>query len=129
MAPGYKHPDRGREYVEEEPWTAELIAQAPVYDPAWLPDERKEERKAKSASERERQYQFDDENEFVAVHVQNIAVPPDKRRRQAEVYLTAVAGTPQGTGADRACMALTMRLLWGFALAPSVDSDLLYEWG
>jgi hypothetical protein len=51
MAPGSKHPNTGREYVEEKPWTAELIAQAPLYDPNWLPDERK----AKSASEGERQ--------------------------------------------------------------------------
>jgi hypothetical protein len=94
-----EHPDTGREYVEEETWTAELIAQAPLYDPDWLPVEHKEEeRKAKSASEGERQYQFDDEDEFVAQHFHNIAVPPDERRRQAEVYLTAVPGTTQGTG-------------------------------
>jgi hypothetical protein len=130
MPPGAKHPDAGREFVEAEPWTAELIAQAPLYDPTWPPDERKEEeRKAKSASEGERQYQFDDEDEFVAQHFHNIAVPPDERRRQVEVYLTAVPGTTQGTGDERACIALTMRLLWGFALAPSVVSDLLYEWG
>src|SRR5262249_21799748 len=44
-------------------------------------------------------------------------------------YLTAVPGAVQGTGADRQCCSLAMRLLWGFALPPAEVYGLLYDWG
>jgi hypothetical protein len=40
LIPGSIHPTTGAVYKELAPLTPELIASLPVYDPAWLPDER-----------------------------------------------------------------------------------------
>jgi replicative DNA helicase len=44
-------------------------------------------------------------------------------------YLAHVPGTVQGTGADRQCAGLTLRIMYGFALPPSRTFHLLQGWG
>jgi hypothetical protein len=127
-APGSIH-CTGAIYTEVTPWTAELIATAPIYDPAWLPYERSEkDKKERQTSDKTYDFELDDED-FVAEHFQHIKWPLEDRRRQADRYLYSVPGAVQGEGADNQCCSLTMRLLYGFALPAKIVFELLHEWG
>ena len=61
--------------------------------------------------------------------ISEVEVSVAERERQARIYLEAVPGTQEGTGADRSCTALTMRLLYGFALPADTVLEMLAEWG
>ncbi|MHB0960087.1 MAG: phage/plasmid primase, P4 family [Pirellulaceae bacterium] len=124
IAPGSIHPATGNMYREEIPWTLELLTQCPVYDPAWLPCEHAAKVRTVRVF-RGVATETDDHDEQIA----QVEVPLTERERQARVYLDSVPGTQEGTGADRSCTALTMRLLHGFALAADSVQEMLAEWG
>jgi hypothetical protein len=128
LIPGSIHPKTGAVYKELAPLTPELIASLPVYDPSWLPDERQQGQEPRPGPVRVEDYDFEDDD-FLEENFEDITVSVDDRQRQAQAYINKVPGTTQGDGADRDCYSLTMRLLWGFALPPSVAFELLYEWG
>ena len=126
VCPGSIHPRTGTLYKEETPWTLDLLMQAPVYDPAWLPCDRA----IKATSSRSSlpvPKQIEDTGHDV--RITDVETPVAERERQARVYLDAVPGTQQGTGADRNCTALTMKLLYGFALPTDTVLKMLAEWG
>jgi P4 family phage/plasmid primase-like protien len=126
MAPGSVHPKTGKLYREETPWTLELLEQCPVYDPSWLPCERASTAKRpRSSAAMPREIDDFDHNDRIA----DVDVPVAERERQAKVYLEHVPGTQEGTGADRSCTSLTMRLLYGFALPAGTALEMLAEWG
>jgi len=126
MCPGSIHPKTGQLYQEEQPWTLDLLMQCPVYDPTWLPCERASRNQpTQSSVSVPRQVDATDHDE----QIQKIECPLAKRERQATVYLDAVPGTEEGTGADRTCTALTMRLLYGFALPTETVLEMLTQWG
>ena len=127
MAPGSIHPKTGRLYREEFPWTLDLLQQCPVYDPTWLPCERagKPKGRRRSSVSVPRNIEDSDHDEQIS----NIDVPVAERGRQVWTYLEAVPGTQEGTGADRSCTALTMRLLYGFALSADTALEMLTDWG
>jgi putative DNA primase/helicase len=126
MAPGSIHPTTGKLYVEEVPWTLDLLMQCPVYDPGWLICEHAGKPKSRrttvvvSAS-----IDATDHDDLIS----EVEVSAAERERQARIYLEAVPGTQEGTGADRSCTALTMRLLYGFALPADTVLEMLAEWG
>ena len=125
VCPGSIHPRTGRIYQEDSPWTLDLLMRCPVYDPAWLPCERT------AAAPKRRSVSVPaavvslDHAELIA----EIKMPVEERERLARRYLESVPGTQQGDGADRRCTALTMKLLFGFALPAEVVQELLVEWG
>ncbi|MCH7686512.1 MAG: bifunctional DNA primase/polymerase, partial [Planctomycetes bacterium] len=126
VCPGSIHPRTGKFYKEETPWTLDLLMQCPVYDPAWLPCERSiKATPSRSSVSVPKQINDTDHNERIV----DVDVPVAERERQARVYLDAVPGTQQGTGADRSCTALTMKLLYGFALSEKLTLNILTEWG
>jgi len=127
MCPGSIHPETRRLYREESPWTLELLAKCPVYDPAWLACEKAVKTKSPrvSSSSHPRHIDASDHDE----RIMKVAVPVAERERQARIYLEAVPGTQEGTGADRSCSSLTMRLIHGFALPADSVLELLAEWG
>ena len=127
MCPGSIHPDTGNWYAEVEPWTLDLLMQCPVYDPLWVPCERagKTPEKAAISVSVPIEVVSDDHGE----RIKGIAVPLPERKKMAVRYLESVPGTQQGHGADRRCTALTMKLLFGFALPAEVVQEMLSEWG
>jgi len=126
MAPGSIHPETGRLYREDSPWTLELLEECPVYDPTWLVCERAGKTKPpRASSSAPRHVDAGDHDERSL----EVTVPMAERERQAQVYLEAVPGTQEGTGADRSCTCLTMRLLNGFALPAELVLGMLAEWG
>jgi len=126
MAPGSIHPTTGKLYREEIPWTLDLLMQCPVYDPTWLPCERAGKTKSRrSTVVMPAAIGDDDHSELIS----EIELSFPERERQARTYLEAVPGTQEGTGADRSCTALTMRLLYGFALPADTVMEMLTEWG
>ena len=100
--------------------------QCPVYDPGWLICEHAGKLKSRrttvmvSAS-----IDGSDHDDLIS----EVEVPLAERQRQAQIYLEAVPGTQEGNGADRSCTALTMRLLFGFALPADTVLEMLAEWG
>lgn len=126
LAPGSIHPKTGRLYQEQEPWTLELLQECPIYDPAWLSCERtgqtQQPRSSMPVTEHIEAAHHD-------LHIAGIDLAMRERERQARVYLDGVPGTRQGTGADRSCTSLTMRLVWGFALPAKTVLEILAEWG
>jgi hypothetical protein len=118
VAPGGRSKGGGS-YREVRPWTAELIAAAPVYDPAWLPDER---------PEREGRLEGDDEHERA---VAACAVPIAERVRQFRRYTAECPGTEEGKGkgAEAYCYAMAMDAAWGFLLPKEEAVDELLAWG
>ena len=132
VAPGSVHPISGNKYREVEPWTAELIASAPVYDPTWLacdgqPIEEVNYEEYLDALGGDRVQHVRDENFLEACTA--IELPTPERVAQAKRYLQAVPGTQVGSGADNRCFSLTMAVLKGFALTPDDAQELLCEWG
>jgi hypothetical protein len=100
--------------------------QCPVYNSAWLPCERstKAQRTRPSVSV-PRDIDDVEHGKVIA----EIETPVAKRERQTRVYLKSVPGTQEGTGADRSCASLTMRLLYGFGLPADTALKMLVEWG
>ena len=121
LCPGSIHPETGNSYREVQPWTLELLQQCPVYDPAWIPDERATGTSISKTTDL-REGTHDD-------LISDIDIPIAEREEIARHYLKSVPGTKQGTGADRRCSALSMRLLYGFALPANSVQRLLDEWG
>ena len=127
ICPRSIHPKTGRPYLEEAPWTLELLQQCPVYDPTWLPCEHAGKPKKYHAAVAVLDPDFDvtDHDERIS----NVGISLAERERQAGIYMEAVPGTRQGNGADRSCTALTMRLLHGFALPAAKVLEMFTEWG
>jgi len=126
MAPGSIHPTTGMLYREEIPWTLELLLRCPVYDPAWLPCEAAERFNGRrSTVVMPGIIDAADHDEVIS----KIGLSVAERERQARIYLDAVSGTQEGTGADRSCTALIMRLLHGFALPADSVLEMLTQWG
>jgi hypothetical protein len=126
MAPGSIHPTTGKLYVEEVPWTLELLMQCPVYDPGWLICEHAGKPKSRrTAVVVSASIDAPDHDDLIS----EVEVSAAERERQARICLEAVPGTQEGTGADRSCTALTMRLLFGLALPADTVLEMLAEWG
>ncbi|APZ93335.1 hypothetical protein Fuma_02952 [Fuerstiella marisgermanici] len=123
MIPGSIHPKTGSMYEEVTSWTMELLMECPVYDPAWLPYERAKTKKTSAFITADI---ISDEHEDLIAQVQTEV---EERESQARCYLDSVPGTQEGTGADNKCSALTMKLLYGFALPVNVVQEMLSEWG
>jgi len=123
MAPGSIHPRTGKLYQEVMPWTLELLMQCPVFDPDWLPCS---ENKPKKAPVSVLAAIGDDNHAEV---IAEIGLPVEEREAMARRYLESVPGTQQGDGADSRCTALTMKLLFGFALPAENVQSMLMEWG
>ena len=99
--------------------------QCPVYDPSWLPCERATEQPKKTTVSVPVALAAGDHAELIAT----IETPVSERETMARRYLESVPGTKQGDGADRRCTALTMKLLFGFALPVEIVQEMLSEWG
>ena len=130
MCPGSISDSRGKSYTELVTWTPELIRACPVYDPSWIVCERHDNKKGKKSWSQGAAVtvaDFDDE-EFL-LRYKGVNVPVEERMRQARRYMSCVPGTVQGTGADRACMALTFKILYGFAVPPVQCLELMSAWG
>lgn len=125
MAPGSLHPRTGELYREVAPWTWELLAECPVFDPAWLPCERSESKPKKTSVSVPATIGCDNH----ADRIGEIGLPVEEREAMARRYLESVPGTQQGNGADRRCTALTMKLLFGFALPSESVQAMIAEWG
>jgi hypothetical protein len=125
LAPGSIHPETGRTYQEIEPWTPDLIARCPVYDPSWIVDER---HPGQPRPCRNGDGAFHHVEDYLS-QINQIDISFADREIQARRYLTAVPGTRVGTGADRRCSGLTLSILYGFALLPDTALRLLLEWG
>lgn len=124
MAPGSIHPKTQKLYRELEPWTLELLHQCPVYDPSWLPCERSQPNPTTSVA-----VTLDFASDDHQVFISDVDLPVEQREPMARRYLESVPGTQQGDGADRRCTALTMKLLYGFALPVDSVQAMLVEWG
>lgn len=123
MCPGSIHPRTLNSYEWDQPWTRELLESCPVFDPSWIPDER--DRKQHTPSSDIDLNDLEHEEAVNSDHLPTV----DDRIAQARRYLDSVPGTQQGQGADNACFALTMKLLYGFALPAEDVVNLLCEWG
>lgn len=124
MAPGSIHPKTQNLYRELAPWTSVLLRQCPVYDPSWLTCERSKPKQATTVAVKA-DFASDDHQDRIS----EIDIPVEQRESMAMRYLDSVPGTQQGEGADRRCTALTMKLLYGFALPVDSVQSLLTEWG
>lgn len=125
MCPGSIHPLTGKLYEEVTPWTLELLMQCPVYDPLWLPCERAVKPSKKTTVSVPVIIASSDHADLIST----IETPIPEREAMARRYLESVPGTQQGNGADRRCTALTMKLLFGFALPVEIVQEMLSEWG
>lgn len=125
MCPGSIHPHTGKLYEEVTPWTLDLLMQCPVYDPLWLPCERAAKLPKKTTVPVPVVIAPGDHADLIAT----IEAPLTIREAMARRYLESVPGTQQGNGADRRCTALTMKLLFGFALPVEIVQEILFEWG
>ena len=125
MAPGSIHPRTGKAYEEVTPWTLDLLMKCPVYDPLWLPCKQASKTPKKKSVSVPVIIASDDHAELIAT----IETPVEQREAMAQRYLESVPGTKQGDGADRRCTALTMKMLFGFALPVEVVQEMLAEWG
>ena len=122
IAPGSVHPKTKKLYEEETPWTLGLLMQCPVYDPNWIPHDGNKKPTTVLVT---KQTVDHDHDEVIA----DIEMPLSAREQTAQRYLKSVPGTQQGTGADGRCSALTMRLLYGFALPVELVQEMLEQWG
>ncbi|MEZ6142577.1 MAG: phage/plasmid primase, P4 family [Zavarzinella sp.] len=125
MSPGSIHPRTGKLYQEVTPWTLELLMQCPVFDPAWLPCEHSESKPKKATVS----VPTSIGNDSHADQIVEIGLAVEEREALARRYLDSVPGTQQGNGADNRCTALTMKLLFGFALPAGNVQSILAEWG
>lgn len=125
VCPGSIHPRTGKLYEEDSSWTLDLLMRCPLYDPAWLPCERAAKAPRRTSVSVPAAIVSLDHADLIA----EIGMSVEEREMVARRYLESVPGTQQGDGADRRCTALTMKLLFGFALPAEVVQELLVEWG
>jgi len=124
MAPGSIHPKTQKLYRELESWTLELLHQCPVYDPTWIACEQSQPKRTTTVA-----VTTDFASDEHQNRISDIDLPVEQRESMGRRYLESVPGTQQGTGADRRCTALTMKLLHGFALPVDSVQAMLCEWG
>jgi hypothetical protein len=121
-APGSTHPKTGRLYQWEQPWTAELIASAPIYDPTWIPH--MEPRATIIPMPINLTDVVWDES------ADDIAIPMEERARQFAHYARSVPGTVEGDRNNETTVLLLARKgVKGFALSEESAVDLLFDWG
>lgn len=111
LCPGSIHPDTGDRYQEIDPWTLELIASCPVYDPDWIPDEREA---------RQKNYKSNLTGRDLSLSV---------KQELAREYLLVRPGSRQGEGADNYAFALAFDLIYGLNLDPEDALIPFLEWG
>lgn len=124
MVPGSIHPKTQKLYRELEPWTPERLQQCPVFDPSWLACERSQP-SPKTSVAITADFASEDHQDLIL----EIDLPVKSRESMARRYMESVPGTQQGDGADNRCTALTMKLLYGFALPVDYVQSMLSEWG
>lgn len=124
LCPGSIHPKTDQIYAWDQPWTPELIKSCPVYDLAWIPDERESSKRCRQTSSVVSMH-FDVEEENEAEWLPVV----DDRRSQFRSYLKVRPGAKQGQGADNYCLALAITGLHGFALPAEDVFDELFDWG
>ncbi len=117
VAPGSRKAITGHVYKWGEPWTVDLLATAPQYDPKWFPEEA--EKKVLSKV-------------YTTEHSDAIRDPSlplmQTRERAAQDYLDALPSCKKGDG-GKYCLAVASCLLWEFALSAEIATNLLYDWG
>lgn len=113
LCPGSIHPTTKKIYQEVSPWTAELIASAPIYDPTWIPDERGETFKKPKKTK------------FECAETENVS----DIQQLAREYLIKRRGSQVGNNASAYCFALANELIHGFGLSPEDALPVLLEWG
>jgi hypothetical protein len=116
VAPGSEHPDTHRIYTEVTPWTVELVAQAPVYDPAWLPCEGERNEPPPPQVYRYRDDPLDGDELTL-------------RQEMAWEWLRERPCSVQGEGADNQCFRYAMCLTHGFGLLPEEALPVFLRWG
>jgi hypothetical protein len=109
VCPGSLHADTGKAYTMVEPWTPELVALAPEFDPSWLDME---------APHKAAQYE-----PFTC------DVPPNDRQQKAREILLKKPGAVAGRGADNYCYAVAIELVHGCCLTPDEALPVFMEWG
>lgn len=119
MCPGSIHPATNKVYAESKPWDLGLLEQAPVYDPSWLNIASGKKTSVLINAE------FDGHDDLI----DSIEMSVDERETIATDYLAGVKGTKEGEGAERCVFALTMEILYGFALPADKALILMSEWG
>lgn len=110
VGPGCVHERTGGLYKEVEPWTQELLAEAPVFDPTWL----QLDQKAKKPK--------------VITPSSHPDVPLGRKQQLASEYLKTKQGSAGGMNPDNYALALAVELLWGFDLDDSALA-VFQEWG
>jgi len=115
LCPGSIHPITGKLYQELDPWTLELIASAPVYNPEWLPDEGAPPLAAPQPP-RERPEKASGELD-------------EGLMQTVREYLATKPGSKEGNAASKYCFALAMDLIHGFSLDVEEALPLFLEWG
>lgn len=118
VAPGSLN--AGGRYQWDQPWTPELLAACPVFDPSWLPDEKP------TPAPSERKIEFvppgEDQEEVGEEEM-------DARVGQCRRYLAACPGAKQGEGADDYAFNLAVKVVHGFLVPEETAVELLMEWG
>ena len=115
VAPGSQHAS-GHIYRWSQPWTLEILESLPIYDPAWLPHEGKDE--------------FGDGFEDATDHetaIADIDIGIPERVKQARAWLAdqPAAQQSQGnSGASGYCFKLAIILVWEFGLPKNEASEL-----
>jgi len=125
VAPGSRH-ESGHVYEMVRPWTPELVAGLPIYDPAWLPHEEGVRSVPKSSPP-----SMSTEAAVHAAFVNQGWLPSiGERKHRARRYLAKTPGTRAGEGtARRECFRLALILTWGFALPFEAAVVCLLAWG
>jgi hypothetical protein len=120
VAPGSQHAS-GHIYRWSQPWTRELLESLPIYDPAWLPHEGKDE----FADD------FEDDGDRETA-VADIEISVGERVKQARAWLADQSAAQQSygnSGASGYCFKLAIILVWEFGLPKTEACELLHEWG
>jgi hypothetical protein len=134
IAPGSRHRS-GHVYEMVEPWSPEMLAGLPVYDPAWLPYEVASEDKCRRAEPVIPVPALRTGTDSTC-HAHQQFVRQDwlpsliERIDRAHRYLAKVPGTTAGHGkARKECYRLALAMTWGFALPIPEAIERLQEWG
>jgi hypothetical protein len=124
----YSYRECGHCYEWDTEWTPELIAQAPVYDPAWLPHEPHQD--DDNTAERD-----DTDFDYTGLSHQDFVgtaefASMDDRIGRAKKYLEKVPGCKAKVEEVEAkVLKLAAHLVWGFALDFDNALELLSQWG
>lgn len=119
VAPGSLH-EKGHLYDWVEPWTPEMLASLPVYDPAWLPQDRDHEVRSRGEwNDYDHDRRCDEES-----------TPMDTRIHRASRYAAACPGTTSGEGeASNAALRLAGKIAIGFLLPYDEAVEIMDHWG